>query len=152
MRHTPGSPFAEHRRNFPLRYDSLIGRAAQFVLIPRATHTGILFDPGMWDQSVAWARDTLRLHPGRRLKVHAPALGGLFGLAGIFLLFPVVAALLTKWRVPVAKEADTIPPIGKVLAHSVAAFALGVLVLRFWVRSEERRVGKECRSRWSPYH
>ena len=22
----------------------------------------------------------------------------------------------------------------------------------WWVRSEERRVGKECRSRWSPYH
>src|SRR2546430_17724044 len=21
-----------------------------------------------------------------------------------------------------------------------------------WLRSEERRVGKECRSRWSPYH
>src|SRR2546429_9150234 len=21
-----------------------------------------------------------------------------------------------------------------------------------WVRSEERRVGQECRSRWSPYH
>ena len=21
-----------------------------------------------------------------------------------------------------------------------------------WYRSEERRVGKECRSRWSPYH
>ena len=21
-----------------------------------------------------------------------------------------------------------------------------------WERSEERRVGKECRSRWSPYH
>src|SRR6266852_6696779 len=26
---------------------------------------------------------------------------------------------------------------------------VGVLVMR---RSEERRVGKECRSRWSPYH
>src|SRR5256885_8238427 len=28
--------------------------------------------------------------------------------------------------------------------------------MRFWsrsaLRSEERRVGKECRSRWSPYH
>ena len=24
--------------------------------------------------------------------------------------------------------------------------------LRKQVRSEERRVGKECRSRWSPYH
>ena len=23
---------------------------------------------------------------------------------------------------------------------------------RQWLRSEERRVGKECRSRWSPYH
>src|SRR5256885_10601247 len=23
---------------------------------------------------------------------------------------------------------------------------------RVWMRSEERRVGKECRSRWSPYH
>ena len=22
----------------------------------------------------------------------------------------------------------------------------------YYVRSEERRVGKECRSRWSPYH
>ena len=22
----------------------------------------------------------------------------------------------------------------------------------WWLRSEERRVGKECRSRWSPYH
>src|SRR2546429_7576781 len=28
-----------------------------------------------------------------------------------------------------------------------------VLVITRWrVRSEERRVGKECRSRWSPYH
>ena len=28
----------------------------------------------------------------------------------------------------------------------------GDLLLRFNDRSEERRVGKECRSRWSPYH
>ena len=27
----------------------------------------------------------------------------------------------------------------------------GVLAI-FVLRSEERRVGKECRSRWSPYH
>src|SRR3712207_9150914 len=26
------------------------------------------------------------------------------------------------------------------------------LVRDEWKRSEERRVGKECRSRWSPYH
>src|SRR3712207_6509501 len=28
----------------------------------------------------------------------------------------------------------------------------GAIVLRVASRSEERRVGKECRSRWSPYH
>ena len=27
-----------------------------------------------------------------------------------------------------------------------------LLDLRLTTRSEERRVGKECRSRWSPYH
>ena len=25
-------------------------------------------------------------------------------------------------------------------------------IIERWTRSEERRVGKECRSRWSPYH
>ena len=25
-------------------------------------------------------------------------------------------------------------------------------ILQNYLRSEERRVGKECRSRWSPYH
>ena len=27
-----------------------------------------------------------------------------------------------------------------------------ILKIRYVLRSEERRVGKECRSRWSPYH
>ena len=30
--------------------------------------------------------------------------------------------------------------------------SLGVVLLNRRKRSEERRVGKECRSRWSPYH
>src|SRR5256885_8167281 len=30
--------------------------------------------------------------------------------------------------------------------------ASGLEKRRPWTRSEERRVGKECRSRWSPYH
>ena len=41
------------------------------------------------------------------------------------------------------------------------AFLIGITVknglpasqfLLYFARSEERRVGKECRSRWSPYH
>src|SRR3712207_8024046 len=30
--------------------------------------------------------------------------------------------------------------------------SLGAKVFVVYVRSEERRVGEECRSRWSPYH
>jgi len=36
------------------------------------------------------------------------------------------------------------------LAQQLAA--LGQNVQALGLRSEERRVGKECRSRWSPYH
>src|SRR3989338_9554775 len=35
-------------------------------------------------------------------------------------------------------------------SSTLAWIALGKVCLR--TRSEERRVGKECRSRWSPYH
>ena len=31
-------------------------------------------------------------------------------------------------------------------------FAIQALAPAYVTRSEERRVGKECRSRWSPYH
>ena len=36
----------------------------------------------------------------------------------------------------------------------VALFAIATVIPFLYVlaRSEERRVGKECRSRWSPYH
>ena len=45
----------------------------------------------------------------------------------------------------VSKDVTTTPTVAKASAiTSVAATPI--------VRSEERRVGKECRSRWSPYH
>ena len=48
--------------------------------------------------------------------------------------------------------------LGEQLGMSRAAINKHIQTLRDWgvdvftVRSEERRVGKECRSRWSPYH
>ena len=33
-----------------------------------------------------------------------------------------------------------------------AKFWMKLFGINFAIRSEERRVGKECRSRWSPYH
>src|SRR5690348_18462981 len=37
------------------------------------------------------------------------------------------------------------------LGFAVFTF-FSILLSVTWMRSEERRVGKECRSRWSPYH
>src|SRR2546425_12684580 len=49
--------------------------------------------------------------------------------------------------------------LGKLLGAGRAALAVTVLLTsglfalaHYHDRSEERRVGKECRSRWSPYH
>ena len=36
--------------------------------------------------------------------------------------------------------------------NEIMPFAATWMDLKFIIRSEERRVGKECRSRWSPYH
>ena len=37
-------------------------------------------------------------------------------------------------------------------ARQLAAKGMKIFRAGIWKRSEERRVGKECRSRWSPYH
>src|SRR3989442_7094298 len=41
-------------------------------------------------------------------------------------------------------------PLGRELAEWYAD--VGIRIHEGYGRSEERRVGKECRSRWSPYH
>ena len=40
---------------------------------------------------------------------------------------------------------DSIQTLGTFIASKQKWF-------KWYTRSEERRVGKECRSRWSPYH
>src|ERR1035441_10000811 len=58
------------------------------------------------------------------------------------------------WKTLVASSQTSILQLLQLLAQKatllvdVLTIALGILI----VRSEERRVGKECRSRWSPYH
>src|SRR3712207_7873039 len=63
-----------------------------------------------------------------------------------------VTALLERGKIPVVA---TVAPDRDGVVHNVnadtAAAALAV-ALGAVKRSEERRVGKECRSRWSPYH
>ena len=42
--------------------------------------------------------------------------------------------------------------VSAVLVIVLVVGILGMVLVRGIPRSEERRVGKECRSRWSPYH
>ena len=42
--------------------------------------------------------------------------------------------------------------LGLVFLESQPVWGQASFILAFQLRSEERRVGKECRSRWSPYH
>src|SRR5688572_31897291 len=46
----------------------------------------------------------------------------------------------------IIQRLDTVPGINSILATEIVAETGGDM------RSEERRVGKECRSRWWPYH
>src|SRR3989475_6087542 len=76
---------------------------------------------------VKWQRD----QPSRAFALLAPWLG-----------LAVLLGALAWWQAP---------QNGWKAGLGVAAAAwVGIGTARF--RSEERRVGKECRSRWSPYH
>src|SRR2546430_17693039 len=70
------------------------------------------------------------------------------------LLAGVVGVLLAIWgaRALVALAPADVPRLTETgIDGHVLAFAFGVSVAAS-LRSEERRVGEECRSRWSPYH
>ena len=102
--------------------------------------------------------------------VCGPALGGLLGQWGFWLpaFFGSGLALLNlfcAWRwLPESLPPDHVvrPRVspGEALRETLAYLRqprLGLLLVIFTLyllafRSEERRVGKECRSRWSPYH
>ena len=64
-----------------------------------------------------------------------------------------VSIRLTDTAAPVRASGPTRRPHILVVFHPQLTRSLGLLEgVRPDARSEERRVGKECRSRWSPYH
>ena len=77
-----------------------------------------------------------------------------YTLLGLLIAIGLIALLIYSltWR-PQAKE--VLPVSCNAQAPTlVPGQALKVMTwnVQYLARSEERRVGKECRSRWSPYH
>ena len=64
---------------------------------------------------------------------------------------PAVRLLAHTAIVPDAIEQRMEIQEGSTDAETLTVYA-GRSCYESWSRSEERRVGKECRSRWSPYH
>ena len=56
----------------------------------------------------------------------------------VFFCLLVMRSIRNAYQLPDDIDPDTMQPVGSLLKTEK--------------RSEERRVGKECRSRWSPYH
>ena len=87
---------------------------------------------------------------------------GTTALALAILLFVILSAaikVLKEWERGVILRLGRLRPIkgpGLIfiipIIDRVFRVDLRVVTLDIPARSEERRVGKECRSRWSPYH
>src|SRR6266498_1111716 len=78
----------------------------------------------------------------------------MLGVFPFVIMFLVTSIAMLRERTTGTLERLLTTPLGKLdllfgygIAFSVAAAVQGAVA-----RSEERRVGKECRSRWSPYH
>src|SRR3989449_11524441 len=76
---------------------------------------------------------------------------------GTFVLLAVVGLLVLPPLLYLAAAALKAGELGAVTIGSLVGLAamtlpLATLATIWAMRSEERRVGKECRSRWSPYH
>src|SRR5258708_37940482 len=70
-----------------------------------------------------------------------------------FLMVAALGALYVYFRGPswvTALFYGVSPAVIALILHS--CWRLSKLGMEDWPRSEERRVGEECRSRWSPYH
>src|SRR2546425_1268044 len=61
------------------------------------------------------------------------------------------AFVVTRRTMPLTSPAELLP-VGWTADRTIAVSGAVARALRRRLRSEERRVGKECRSRWSPYH
>ena len=63
----------------------------------------------------------------------------------------ILVSLITSLGTSVATVTNMVNSDAGSAGTSISA-VLQILITLFVTRSEERRVGKECRSRWSPYH
>ena len=65
--------------------------------------------------------------------------------------FAILLVIIVEQRLSLLKNEGSVV-MKRLAARLLSLMGVFVLCLGVMGRSEERRVGKECRSRWSPYH
>ena len=105
---------------------------------------------------------TRRARTRSRTHIVSFSIAGFFGFIALFVMamFLSVGALVTNW---LSELPDYSSANAYLVAEPTTVYAADNSVISEYYlqnrrsvdkssRSEERRVGKECRSRWSPYH
>ena len=142
------SPAAAAEGSEPFDYAWLKGRARTLAAAPYVSHEGEL--PKVL-QNLSWdAYQQIRFDRGHVLWRKDDSLfrAELFHL-GLYFRTPVTIYELENGRaaqIPYSRDLFQYGKSGFKGVHLPKDLGFAVL------RSEERRVGKECRSRWSPYH
>src|SRR5258708_25600373 len=116
-------------------------QCGQFLWVAHHSHRTVALLSGLWRLTLV-VRQCIQPSCPRFHQPYRPEEEGRWALPhGEFGL--EVIALIGQWRF---REHRSVPEMHQALA------ARGIRIAQRSVRSEERRVGKECRSRWSPYH
>ena len=122
------------------------GATNKYLLVPRATHVSVLYDPRVVHASQEWSAETLKFPVESATPSTAPLFGGLAGLIGILLLAgPFVRETLglpnqasRSASKAAAADSDDVTselpaiPAFRVLLEVTAVFFLIVVALRFW--------------------
>lgn len=114
-------------------------RAFDLVYLPRATHTSLLLDSSVLQDSIRWVGEAFSpSKPDAAMRTEAAALtprdqafwGSVVGLIGIFLLFPASATFATGFASPKRAEIDDPRPSRPLaLAEGALCSVFAVLIL-----------------------
>ena len=119
----------------PSKLFLITSKAPKYVLVLFI----IVFSIGLLEALVFSPEDYKQSHSVRIMYVHVPAAWISLGIFSSITFLSLVGYIFKNRNFFL---------VSKSLAPSGLVFNIIALV----TRSEERRVGKECRSRWSPYH
>ena len=115
--------------------------------------SGVLFNPAMPEEAKAIYRTKLNeryAYVDKQLEGKQFLMGDDFTVADCYLF------VVSNWAKPLNVDLSPYKNVGTYLQRIAARPTVQAAMIHAAVctlkRSEERRVGKECRSRWSPYH